>query len=89
MELFDRIVTETVQSGIEPFQLTFTGIHDCYTGMPVAYRTETDVFCSATGKLSGSYVQKIDLTETGKDLMPALTALIAWGKKHFNDVVTD
>lgn len=29
------------------------------------------------------------LTETGKDLMPALTALIAWGKKHFNDVVTD
>ena len=67
MELFDRIVTETVQSGIEPFQLTFTGIHDCYTGAPVAYRTETDVFCSATGKLSGGYVKKIDLTETGKD----------------------
>ena len=67
MELFDRIVTETVQSGIEPFQLTFTGIHDCYTGMPVAYRSETDIFCSATGKLSGNYVQKIDLTETGKE----------------------
>ena len=29
------------------------------------------------------------LTDTGKDLMPALTALIAWGKQHFNEVVTD
>ena len=29
------------------------------------------------------------LTETGKSLMPALTALIAWGKEHFHEVVTD
>ena len=29
------------------------------------------------------------LTETGKDLIPALTSLITWGKKHFSDVVTD
>ena len=29
------------------------------------------------------------LTETGKSLMPALAALIAWGKEHFNEVVTD
>ena len=29
------------------------------------------------------------LTETGKSLMSALTALIAWGKEHFNEVVTD
>ncbi len=29
------------------------------------------------------------LTDTGKELMPTLTALIVWGKKHFNDVVTD
>ena len=29
------------------------------------------------------------LTETGKSLMPALTALIVWGKEHFNEVVTD
>ena len=29
------------------------------------------------------------LTETGKELMPALTALIAWGKEHFSDVVTE
>ena len=29
------------------------------------------------------------LTETGKSLMPALTALIAWGQEHFNEVVTD
>ena len=29
------------------------------------------------------------LTDTGKSLMPALTALIAWGKEHFDEVVTD
>ena len=29
------------------------------------------------------------LTETGRSLMPAITALIDWGKEHFNDVVTD
>ena len=29
------------------------------------------------------------LTDTGKSLMPALTALIDWGKEHFNEVVTD
>ena len=29
------------------------------------------------------------LTDIGKSLMPTLTALIAWGKQHFKDVVTD
>ena len=29
------------------------------------------------------------LTDTGKSLMPVLTALIDWGKEHFNDVLTD
>ena len=29
------------------------------------------------------------LTETGHSLMPALTDLIAWGKQHVNEVVTD
>ena len=29
------------------------------------------------------------LTETGRSLMPVLTALIDWGKEHFNEVVTD
>ncbi|MBQ7572190.1 MAG: helix-turn-helix transcriptional regulator [Bacteroidaceae bacterium] len=29
------------------------------------------------------------LTDTGKSLMPAIMALIAWGKEHFNEVVTD
>ena len=29
------------------------------------------------------------LTETGCSLMLALTALIAWGKEHFGEVVTD
>ena len=29
------------------------------------------------------------LTDTGKSLMPVLTALIDWGKEHFDEVVTD
>ena len=29
------------------------------------------------------------LTETGRSLMPALTALIDWGKEHFSEVMTD
>ena len=29
------------------------------------------------------------LTDTGHSLMPALMPLIAWGKEHFNEVVTD
>ena len=29
------------------------------------------------------------LTETGRSLMPAITALIDWGKEHFDEVVTD
>lgn len=29
------------------------------------------------------------LTDTGKSLMSVLTALIDWGKEHFDEVVTD
>lgn len=29
------------------------------------------------------------LTDTGKSLMPAITALIEWGQEHFKEVVTD
>ncbi|MCR4602839.1 MAG: helix-turn-helix transcriptional regulator [Prevotella sp.] len=29
------------------------------------------------------------LTDTGKSLMPAIMALIAWGQEHFDEVVTD
>ncbi len=29
------------------------------------------------------------LTDTGLSLMPTLTALIAWGKEHFDEVLTD
>ena len=39
--------------------------------------------------LEQSHLVEYSLTETGKSLMPALTALIVWGKEHFNEVVTD
>ena len=29
------------------------------------------------------------LTDTGKSLMPAIIALIDWGREHFNEIVTD
>ncbi len=29
------------------------------------------------------------LTDTGKSLIPALSALVEWGEKNFNNVVTD
>lgn len=29
------------------------------------------------------------LTDTGRSLMPALNALVVWGKEHFNEIVTD
>ena len=29
------------------------------------------------------------LTDTGKSLMPVISALIEWSKEHFKDVVTD
>ena len=29
------------------------------------------------------------LTETSRSLMPVLTALIDWGKEHFDEVITD
>jgi DNA-binding HxlR family transcriptional regulator len=37
----------------------------------------------------GSPRVEYSLTETGRSLMPALTALIEWGKEHFDEVVTD
>lgn len=66
MELFDRLVKETVSSGIEPVTLNFTGIYDCYSARPVAYRTETEMFSSVNGKIK-NIADKTDKTETGKN----------------------
>ncbi len=66
MELFDRLVNETVSSGIEPVTLNFTGIYDCYSARPVAYRTETEMFSSVSGKIKEA-AEKVDKTETGKN----------------------
>ena len=66
MELFDRLVKETVSSGIEPVTLNFTGIYDCYSARPVAYGTETEMFSSVNGKIK-NIADKTDKTETGKN----------------------
>ncbi|MBO4572635.1 MAG: EAL domain-containing protein [Clostridia bacterium] len=66
MSLFDRIVNETAESGIAPLELKFTAIHDCYNSRPLAYRTETELFCSAIGKMN-DFIEKIDSNVTGKE----------------------
>ena len=52
MDLFDRLVNETVSTGIEPVSLKYTAIYDCYTADTVAYTTETELFSSASGVIS-------------------------------------
>ena len=50
---------------------------------------ESDGLVSRQVTLAVPVKVEYSLTETGKSLMPALTALIAWGKEHFDEVVTD
>lgn len=68
MKLFDRVVTETVRSGNEPLKLTYVGIYDGHLGEAIAYRTQTELFCSSVGALKQSYVDTVDFTEVGADL---------------------
>ena len=81
MELFDRIVSETVSSEIEPVAFKFTGIYDCYSAKPLAYRTETELFSSLYGKIT-DFSEKIDASETGRNLtLYAIRKAIRYLKK--------
>ena len=56
---------------------------DCSQKMEQSHLVHREVYPEVPPRVEYS------LTETGKSLMPALTALIAWGKEHFSEVVTD
>ena len=58
-------------------------LHTSETGVEQSHLVHREVYPEVPPRVEYS------LTETGKSLMPALTALIAWGKEHFNEVVTD
>lgn len=68
MELFDKIVTETVRSGNEPLKLTYVGIYDGHLGRSIAYRTQTEIFSASFGTVSQESAEKADLTPTGCSL---------------------
>ena len=58
-------------------------LHTSETGLEQSHLVHREVYPEVPPRVEYS------LTDTGKSLMPALTALIAWGKEHFNEVVTD
>lgn len=69
MDLFDKLVEETLSSGIEPLQLSFTRIYNLHTGYPIAYRTDTTLFSTVCGELSQKdYAAEIEGTTIGTNL---------------------
>lgn len=62
-----RIISETLASGVEPLRRRYRAIYDGYGDVPTAYFTETEVFTSATGVMTG-YEKAVDGTDTGRRL---------------------
>lgn len=64
MDQFEKIVNETLLSGIAPLQQHYVGIFDGYVECPIAYRASTELFTASTGVIEGSR-ELIDLKEIG------------------------
>ena len=54
MDQFEKIVNETLLSGIAPLQQHYVGIFDGYGECPIAYRSYTDLFTASTGVIEES-----------------------------------
>lgn len=87
-EVITKIITETLASGIEPLQRSYKGVYDGYDDRPVAYLTETAVFTTETGVLTG-YEDAINENDTGRrwslsNITAACRAIerLAEGDKH-------
>lgn len=63
-EVVEKIINETLASGVEPLRRTFSGVYDGYDDAPIAYVSDTEVFLSATGVIKG-YQSAIDQREVG------------------------
>ncbi len=65
-ELHTQYVQQTVESGIAPLELRYTAINDCYSKMPIAYRTATFVNSVVMGVLrQEEFSFATNVTETG------------------------
>ena len=65
----NEYVQMTVTSGVKPLELRYTPISDCYSKMPVAYRTATRINSVAAGVLSpAEYAVSLEATREGIDL---------------------
>lgn len=63
-EVVERVVTETLASGVAPLRRVYSGVYDGYGEAPIAYVTETQVFTTETGIITG-YVDAIERSEVG------------------------
>ena len=86
MGLFENTVKETVSSGIEPVTLKYISVRDCYSARPVAYRTETELFSTASGMIAEA-AGRIDGSKEVKDfclhnMAKAIRAIRAFGKSN-------
>jgi len=65
-DLHAQYVRQTVESGVPPLELRYTAINDCYSKMPVAYRTATFVNSVVMGVLrQEEFSFATNVTETG------------------------
>ena len=65
-DLHAQYVKATVESGVAPLELRYTAINDCYSKMPIAYRTATFVNSVVMGVIRQEEVSfAANLTETG------------------------
>lgn len=67
MDTFERMVNETVHSGIAPLQQSYVGVFDGYGECPVAYCGSTALFTAATGVVE-AYRAAVADTDTGMRL---------------------
>ena len=63
-EVVEKIIAETLESGIKPINRKFRGVYDGYGERPIAYLTETEVFTTASGLLNG-YESAIENAKIG------------------------
>lgn len=67
MDAFERIVEETVRSGIAPCGQRYEGIFDGYSELPFAFRSSAYPFTTASGVIENA-LEKAEGTETGARL---------------------
>lgn len=63
-EVIEKIIAETLASGVKPIERKYRGVYDGYGENPIAYVGETEVFTTASGVLT-DYQSAIEDHEIG------------------------